>query len=145
MLFRNRAEAGKLLARELLDTVLELRDEPTTVLAIPRGGVPVAAPIAQALNAPLDVFIARKLGAPGQEELGIGAVAADGTRVLDEALVRLLRVSDAYIDRITGREMEEAQRRLALFRGTRPPAAVRGRSRGSASSSGFGSDAGARA
>ena len=128
MLFRNRAEAGKLLARELLDAVPELRDEPTTVLAIPRGGVPVAAPIAQALNAPLDVFIARKLGAPGQEELGIGAVAADGTRVLDEALVRLLRVSDAYIDRITGREMEEAQRRLALFRGTRPPAAVRGRS-----------------
>jgi putative phosphoribosyl transferase len=128
VLFRNRAEAGKLLARELLDTVPELRDEPTTVLAIPRGGVPVAAPIAQALNAPLDVFIARKLGAPGQEELGIGAVAADGTRVLDEALVRLLHVSDAYIDRITGREMEEAQRRLALFRGTRPPAVVRGRS-----------------
>lgn len=116
-----------LLARELLNAIPTLRSEPSTVLAIPRGGVPVAAPIAELLNAPLDVFIARKLGAPGHEELGIGAVAADGTRVLDEALVRALHVSDAYIERVTARELEEASRRLSLFRGARPPAPVAGR------------------
>jgi predicted phosphoribosyltransferase len=116
-----------LLARALVNAMPELRAELCTVLAIPRGGVPVAAQIASALRAPLDVFIVRKLGAPGQEELGIGAVAADGTRVLDEELVRALRVSDGYIERVTARELEEARRRLALFRGTRAPAPVRGR------------------
>lgn len=99
-----------------------------TVLAIPRGGVPVAAPIARLLGAPLDVFIARKLGAPGQAELGIGAIAADGTRVLDDTLVRVLRVTDAYLKEVTKRELAEAKRRLALFRGARPPAPVSGRS-----------------
>jgi len=128
MLFRDRAEAGAFLARELLDAVPELRVEPVTVLAIPRGGVPVAAPIAMTLRAPLDVFIARKLGAPGREELAIGAVAADGTRVLDRELVHALRVSDAYLEKITAREIAEAQRRLALFRGTRPAPVVHGRS-----------------
>jgi putative phosphoribosyl transferase len=128
MLFRDRAEAGGFLSRELLDAVPELRTEPVTVLAIPRGGVPVAAPIAAMLHAPLDVFIARKLGAPGHEELAIGAVAADGTRVLDDALVRMLRVSESYIENVTAREIAEAQRRLALFRGTRPPPQLRDRS-----------------
>jgi putative phosphoribosyl transferase len=127
MLFRNRAEAGTFLSRELLDAVPELSTEPVTVLAIPRGGVPVAAPIAMMLHAPLDVFIARKLGAPGHEELAIGAVAADGTRVLDQQLVRALRVSDSYIEKITEREIAEARRRLALFRGTRPPPQVHDR------------------
>lgn len=98
-----------------------------TVLAIPRGGVAVAAPIAELLGAPLDVFVARKLGAPGQEELGIGAVAADGTRVLDDTLVQVLRVSRSYIEKITKIEIAEAKRRLALFRGTRAPAPLRGR------------------
>lgn len=116
-----------LLARELLNAMPGLRSEATTVLAIPRGGVPVAAPIAELLHAPLDVFIVRKLGAPGQEELGIGAVAADGTRVLDKDLVHALHVSDAYIERVTARELEEARRRLALYRGTRPAAPVRER------------------
>jgi putative phosphoribosyl transferase len=128
MLFRNRAEAGRFLARELVDAVPELLVEPVTVLAIPRGGVPVAAPIATSLRAPLDVFIARKLGAPGREELAIGAVAADGTRVLDRELVHALRVSDAYLEKITAREIAEARRRLALFRGTRPAPVVHGRS-----------------
>src|SRR6476659_8992090 len=127
MLFRDRAEAGALLARELLDALPNLRSEPVTVLAIPRGGVAVAAPIAAMLGAPLDVFVARKLGAPAQEELGIGAVAADGTRVLDDTLVRVLRVSDSYIEKVTKRELAEAKRRLALFRGGRAPAPVRGR------------------
>ena len=121
MLFRDRAEAGRFLSRELFDAVPELRTEPVTVLGIPRGGVPVAAPIAAMLHAPLDVFIARKLGAPGHEELAIGAVAADGTRVLDQQLVRVLRVSESYIEKTTAREIAEAQRRLALFRGTRAP------------------------
>ncbi len=106
----------------------ELTSEPVTVLAIPRGGVAVAAPIAALLGAPLDVFVARKLGAPGQEELGIGAVAADGTRVLDDDLVRMLRVTDSYIDKITKREIAEARRRLVLFRGARAPAPISGRS-----------------
>jgi putative phosphoribosyl transferase len=127
MLFRDRAEAGQFLSRELLDAVPELRTEPVTVLAIPRGGVPVAAPIAATLHAPLDVFIARKLGAPGHEELAIGAVAADGTRVIDHQLVRALRVSESYIEKITEREIAEARRRLALFRGTRPPPPLRDR------------------
>jgi putative phosphoribosyl transferase len=128
MLFRDRAEAGAFLARELLDALPSLRTEAVTVLAIPRGGVAVAAPIAAMLHAPLDVFVARKLGAPNQEELGIGAVAADGTRVLDDTLVRVLRVSDSYIEKVTKRELAEAKRRLALFRGSRAPAPVRGRS-----------------
>jgi len=106
----------------------ELTSEPVTVLAIPRGGVAVAEPIAALLGAPLDVFVARKLGAPGQEELGIGAVAADGTRVLDDDLVRMLRVTDSYIDKITKREIAEAKRRLVLFRGPRAPAPISGRS-----------------
>jgi putative phosphoribosyl transferase len=128
MLFRDRAEAGAFLARELLDALPSLRSEAVTVLAIPRGGVVVAAPIAALLDAPLDVFVARKLGAPNQEELGIGAVAADGTRVIDDTLVRVLRVSDSYIEKVTKRELAEAKRRLALFRGARAPAPVRGRS-----------------
>jgi putative phosphoribosyl transferase len=128
MLFRDRAEAGAFLARELLDAIPSLQSEAVTVLAIPRGGVAVAAPIAVLFHAPLDVFVARKLGAPNQEELGIGAVAADGTRVLDDTLVRVLRVSDAYIEKITKRELAEAKRRLALFRGARAPEPVRGRS-----------------
>jgi len=128
VLFRDRTEAGKFLARELLDAMPELTIEPVTVLAIPRGGVAVAAPIAALLGAPLDVFVARKLGAPGQEELGIGAVAADGTRVLDDDLVRMLRVTDSYIDKITKREIAEARRRLVLFRGARAPAPISGRS-----------------
>ena len=127
MLFRDRAEAGKFLAGELLDALPALRTEPVTVLAIPRGGVAVAAPVAERLHAPLDVFIARKLGAPGQEELGIGAVAADGTRVLDDTLVKVLRVTDSYIDKVTKFELAEAKRRLLLFRGARAPAPLRGR------------------
>ena len=127
MLFRDRAEAGAFLARELLDALPTLRSDAVTVLGIPRGGVAVAAPIAALLDAPLDVFIARKLGAPGQEELGIGAVAADGTRVLDDTLVRVLRVSESYIEKITKREIAEGKRRLALYRGDRAPAPLRGR------------------
>src|ERR671934_1764820 len=127
MIFRNRRAAGQRLGQELLARLPHLRDEDPIVLAIPRGGVPVGYEIAMALRAPLDVFVARKLGAPGQEELGIGAVAPGGTRVLDTATIRMLRVSDEYIDKITARELAELDRRMRAFRGDRPPPRIAGR------------------
>src|SRR5918912_38990 len=127
MIFRNRRAAGQRLAQELLARLPRLRDEDPIVLAIPRGGVPVGYEIAVALRAPLDVFIARKLGAPGQEELGIGAVALGGTRVLDTATIRMLRVSDEYIEKVTARELAELDRRMWAFRGNRPPPRITGR------------------
>ena len=127
MIFRNRRAAGQRLAQELLARLPHLRDEDPIVLAIPRGGVPVGYEIAVALRAPLDVFIARKLGAPGQEELGIGAVAPGGTRVLDTATIRMLRVSDEYIEKVTARELAELDRRMRAFRGNRPPPRITGR------------------
>lgn len=119
MIFRNRVEAGRLLAGEVVTRLPGLRDEKPIVLGIPRGGVLVAREVATALRAPLDVFVARKLGAPDQEELGIGAVAFGGTRVLDEHAIRSLGVSQEYIDAVTQRELAELQRRMARFRGDR--------------------------
>src|SRR5918912_3355128 len=112
MIYRDRRAAGQRLAQELLARLPYVRDEDPLVLAIPRGGVPVGYEIAIALRAPLDVFIARKLGAPGQEELGIGAVAPGGTRVLDSVTIRMLRVSHEYIDKVTAREVAELERRM---------------------------------
>jgi predicted phosphoribosyltransferase len=127
MLFQDRVEAGQRLAREIVAELPHVRDEHPIVLAIPRGGVPVGYEVALALDAPLDVFIARKLGAPGHEELGIGAVAPGGTRVLDTLAIRALHVPDDYIDRVTQRELAELNRRLERFRRGRalPPLAGR--------------------
>ncbi len=97
------------------------------VLALPRGGVPVGYEVARALHAPLDVFIARKLGAPNRPELGIGAVAQGGTRILNVRTVQDLGVSEEYIERITSEETAEIERRLRLLRGDRPEPEVRGR------------------
>ena len=97
------------------------------VLALPRGGVPVGYEVARALKAPLDVFIARKLGAPNQPELGIGAVAQDGSRVLNERIVEEIGVSEEYIERVVAEEIKEAERRFKLFRGERPEPEVRER------------------
>jgi predicted phosphoribosyltransferase len=97
------------------------------VLALPRGGVPVAYEVARALRAPLDVFIVRKLGLPGQEELAMGAVASGGVRVLNEPLVRVLGITDRVIDGVASRERQELARREQLYRGDRPPLDVRGR------------------
>ena len=97
------------------------------VLALPRGGVPVGYEVARALKAPLDVFIARKLGAPNQPELGIGAVAQDGSRVLNERIVEEIGVSEEYIERVAAEEIKEAERRFKLFRGERPEPEVRER------------------
>ena len=122
-IFKDRTDAGRRLAGRLA----RYGDEAPTVLALPRGGVPVGYEISRSLGAPLDVIVARKLGAPDQPELGIGAVAPDGVRVLNTAAVRAIGVSEHYLDRITKREMAEVDRRLRHFRGDRPEPLIRGR------------------
>jgi predicted phosphoribosyltransferase len=120
MLFADRADAGRQLAETLLARLPGLVDQHPMVLGIPRGGVIIGREVARALGAPLDVIVARKLGAPGHEELGIGAVAPDGTRVLDHEIVAALAVSVAYIEKITKRERAELDRRMNRFRDARP-------------------------
>jgi predicted phosphoribosyltransferase len=122
--FRDRRHAGQLLAAQLADYAG--RDD-VLVLALPRGGVPVAFEVARALRAPLDVFTVRKLGVPGHEELGFGAIATGGVTVLDEDLVRDLGLSPARIEQITARERHELERRERAYRGTRPAPAVMGK------------------
>ena len=121
--FRDRSEAGRLLA----DRLLPYRGSAPIVLALPRGGVPVGLEISRTLEAPLDIFIVRKLGAPEQAELGIGAVAQGGTRVLNERILEYLQVSEEYLDRVTRREQAEVERRLKLLRGGLPPPEMRDR------------------
>jgi putative phosphoribosyl transferase len=121
--FKDREDAGRRLAERLS----RYRDERPLVFALPRGGVPVGYEISHALGVPLEVLVARKLGAPGQPEFGIGAVAPDGVRVLNEEVVRRLGIPDEYVERITERETAEVERRLRHFRGERPEPEVRGR------------------
>jgi predicted phosphoribosyltransferase len=122
--FRDRAEAGRVLAEQLA----AYADRPDViVLALPRGGVPVGYEVAEALHAPLDVFLVRKLGVPGHEELAMGAVATGGVRVLNEQVVRALHIPDHVIDAVARWELEELARRERLYRGDRPPPDVRGR------------------
>ena len=125
MLFRNRQEAGERLAAALVERGV-LGPEPL-VLALPRGGVPVAAPVARRLGAPLDVLVVRKLGLPGHSELAMGAVAAGGVRVLNEEIVRSFRVDPSVITEVAERELEELDRREKLYRGDRPPLPLEGR------------------
>lgn len=122
--FRDRREAGRLLAAKL--PAYAHRPD-VLVLALPRGGVPVAYEVARALGAPLDVFLVRKLGVPGQEELAMGAVASGGVRVLNDDIVTALRIPERVIDAIAAREQPELARRERLYRGNRPPPDVRGR------------------
>jgi putative phosphoribosyl transferase len=122
--FRDRADAGRLLAERL--SHYAGRDD-VLVLGLPRGGVPVAAEVARALGAPLDVFLVRKLGLPGQEELAMGANASGGARVLNEELVETLGIPEALIDAVAAREEEELLRRERLYRGERPPPEVEGK------------------
>ena len=124
MQFVSRREAGRLLARELTEFA-DRHD--VIVLALPRGGVPVAYEVATALHAPLDVFLVRKLGVPGHEELAMGAIATGGVRVLNEDIVSYLRISDVLIDQIANIEQRELERREKLYRGTGEPLDVRGR------------------
>jgi len=120
--FRNRTDAGQQLATQL--TAYANRPD-VLVLALPRGGLPVAFEVAQALNAPLDVFLVRKLGLPGQEELAIGAIASGGVTVLNSEVVDTLRIPDQIIDQIAAKEQRELERREQLYRGDRPPPDVR--------------------
>jgi putative phosphoribosyl transferase len=114
---RNRAEAGRRLAERLSG----LRAEAPIVLALPRGGVVVAREIARTLSTPLDVLIVRKIGAPDNPEYGLGAVAEDGTRWLDEARVRSAGYSAADVAPVIERELAEVRRRAASYREGRPP------------------------
>jgi len=122
--FRDRHDAGRLLAAKL-GTYANRPD--VIVLALPRGGVPVAAEVARALGAPLDVFLVRKLGIPGHEELAMGAIATGGVRVLNDDVVRALHIPDRVIDAVAEQEARELARRERLYRGGRPPLDVRGR------------------
>lgn len=121
--FRDRTEAGRMLGAALQGRL----DGGIVVLGLPRGGVPVAAEVADALGAPLDVLVVRKLGAPGHPELAVGAVAAGGVRVLNAGLLRELAVSDRALDRVTRVEVAELRRREAAFRGDRRPVEPAGR------------------
>lgn len=122
--FKDRRQAGRVLAGKL-HTYAD-RDD-VVVLALPRGGVPVAFEVASALRAPLDIFVVRKLGVPGQEELAFGAIASGGERVLNLGLVRALRLTQPMIERITERETIELERRETLYRSSRQPVDVVGK------------------
>jgi putative phosphoribosyl transferase len=119
--FRDRAEAGRVLAERLRAYA---GGDDVIVLALPRGGVPVGYEVAKELGAPLDVFVVRKLGVPGHEELAMGAIATGGVLVLDEAVVRALAISRAEIQRTVEAELRELERRETAYRGGRPPPAL---------------------
>ncbi len=121
--FKNREDAG----RQLAERLAHYQDEDPIVLALPRGGVPVGYEISHALQAPLDVFVARKLGAPGRPELGIGAIAQGGVRVLNAYSVQVLGITEEYIEQVAEIETAEIERRLRLLRGDRPEPEVRER------------------
>jgi putative phosphoribosyl transferase len=123
MKFKDRREAGKLLARRLR-AYAGRKD--VIVLGIPRGGVPVAFEVAAELKAPLDVFVLRKLGVPGHEELAFGAIASGGARVLDREITEVLGISELEIERITANERNELMRRELAYRGGRPPLNIKG-------------------
>jgi len=122
-LFSDRFDAGRYLASRLG----HYSHRPDVlVLGLPRGGVPVAYEVARALDAPLDVFIVRKLGVPGHEELAMGAIATGAVRVLNPEIIRALQIPDDVLDRVTEVELEELRRREREYRGNRPPPRVQG-------------------
>jgi predicted phosphoribosyltransferase len=124
MLFADRFEAGRVLASRLAEFA---NGEDVVVLALPRGGVPVGFEVARALHAPLDVFVVRKLGVPGHEELAMGAIASGGVRVLNRRVVETLGISAEEIERIAAEEQRELERREREYRDGRPRLDVRGR------------------
>jgi putative phosphoribosyl transferase len=124
MKFRNREQAGQLLADKLM-TYANRTD--VLILALPRGGVPVAFEVAQTLNAPLDIFVVRKLGLPGHEELAMGALASGNVRVLNDDVVNRLHIPEKVIDAVAAQERRELERRERLYRNDRPPVSVQGR------------------
>jgi predicted phosphoribosyltransferase len=122
--FRNRVDAGRRLAAAL-SRYAGRAD--VVVLALPRGGVPIAFEVARALDAPLDVFVVRKLGVPGHEELAMGAIASGGARVVDAGLVRELRITERDIQGVADAEQRELERRERRYRGDRPLPDIAGR------------------
>jgi putative phosphoribosyl transferase len=121
--FADRAHAG----RELAERLGHLRGADALVLALPRGGVPVAAPVAAALDAPLDVFVVRKLGVPGHEELAMGALASGDVRVVNEDVMAASGVTRDEFETVARRELAELERREQLYRGDRSPLSPEGR------------------
>lgn len=121
--FNDRVDAGRTLA----DGLRMYAGRDAIVLALPRGGVPVGYEVARALGAPLDIFLVRKLGIPGHEELAFGAIASGGVRVLNDEVVSMFRVSERVIEEVTARELRELDRRERAYRGDRPEPELRGR------------------
>jgi putative phosphoribosyl transferase len=124
MIFRDRSDAGQYLATKLLQYKGR---EDVLVLALPRGGVPVAFEVAQVLQVPMDIFLVRKLGVPGHEELAMGAIATGGVRVLNEDTVNYLGIPPDVIDFIAEMELKELKRREIAYRGNRPEPDVKGK------------------
>lgn len=120
--FENRRHAGKVLAQELYKKRYDSKDVPVLVLALPRGGVPVAFEVALALHAPLDVFVVRKLGVPSHPELAMGALASGGIRVVNEAVVQRLGIPNEVVEEVTRSEMDQMSRRELQYRGELPAA-----------------------
>src|SRR2546423_3466428 len=123
-LYRDRSDAGRVLATQLMDYA---NRSDVLVLALPRGGVPVAYQVAKALHAPLDVFLVRKLGLPGHEELAMGAIATGGVRVLNQDVVRPLQVPDEIIEAVAQQELRELERRERVYRDAPPAPDLPGR------------------
>lgn len=123
-LFKDRRDAGRKLAQKLKDYAGR---KDVIVLALPRGGVPVAYEVSKALNVLMDIFIVRKLGWPGHEEMAIGAIASGGVRVLNQDIVQYLNIPEALIDAVAQRELRELERREHAYRGDRPPLDVKDR------------------
>src|SRR5260221_13751216 len=117
-IYRDRSEAGRELATKL--TAYAHRQD-VLVLALPRGGVPVGYKVAKAVQAPLDVFVVRKLGVPGHEELAMGAIATEGRGVINEEVVHMLHIPKEVIDAVVAKEQRELERRERLYRDDRPP------------------------
>lgn len=119
--FRNRVEAG----RQLAERLARFSNQPNVVvLGLPRGGVPVAYEVAQRLNVALDVFLVRKLGVPGHEELAMGAIASGGVRVVNEEVVRMMGIPESVVDEVARREQRELERRDREYRSGRPAPAL---------------------
>jgi len=121
--FKNRKDAGQQLAELLKD----YRNQKPIILGMPRGGVPVAYEIAQALQAPLDVIVARKIGAPGQREFAIGAIAPNGVTILDSRSINSFSLGEAELNKLIEHEREEMDRRIALFRANKKPLNLKNR------------------
>jgi len=122
--YRDRAQAGWILAGKL---ALYTGRPDVLVLALPRGGVPVAFEVAKALHVPLDIFLVRKLGVPGQEELAMGAIASGGIWVINEDVVRMLHIPASIIEDVASKELRELERRERLYRDDRPLPVIQNR------------------